>query len=95
MSVKNIALLVIVIGLVMIIMQTNEPFEVINMADAGSVGLGGVCMHNRGIETGSTECAQNLYCINETTNTPVNVVLPSGKCKQCNGFDMVGRCNSS
>lgn len=84
MSIKNIALLVIVIGIVLLIVQTNESFVVANM---GSVIDGEVCIHDTGAGTnGSTQCLSESKCVH-SDGYLVNALLSVGTCKKCNNTD--------
>ena len=92
MSVKNIALLVIVIGLVLIIMQTNEPFEVVEM---GSVSENNVCKHDTGdSKNGSTECLSGLHCV-RSNGYLVNKNDAVGTCQRCTNSDVGQNYNSA
>ena len=88
-SVKNIALLTIVIGLVLLIIQTNEPFDPATRLE------GEECLHNKGAENNSTQCVNSLHCVHEN-GFLVNALFPAGKCKTCtnstvgNGYPFLG-----
>jgi hypothetical protein len=77
-SVKNIPLLLIVIGLVLLVIHTNESFE-----QTGSVGYS--CQGNK-FGLGSTDCLSGLYCVNNSNQ----LVQPSeaGTCQKCSNTDV-------
>lgn len=80
--VKNLAMLLIVFGILMIVFSNTETFTQ-NMAAASSVGEGGVCTGNVMLPPflGSNECAGNMKCVDSAGN----LVLPTvnGNCRTC------------
>ena len=95
-TVKNISLLLIVIGIVLLVTYKTEAFEVVNLANPGSVNEGGVCTGN--ITTtilgqvvgsyGSTECSGDFKCVDTNGHLVYNGI--SGVCTKCTNPNTIG-----
>lgn len=81
MYVKNIALALIAIGLLLLITRNNktENFEVVEMSSQGSS-----CWWNP--TTTNNGCDSGLHCVNNN-NKLINVWSPIGTCQTCKSVE--------